>query len=221
MIMESEALRDFYLDLQYEKNDLVGLERRVKEQVTTGTYNQESNLTTLKYYGLYPDAYDGKVVASILILAMMRLPSTDFTEALYQIPQPRLVDSPIADVIELESGLERCEFQAFWKKVESSEPKLKALLYSAKSFRESIRNFIAETVGFACLKISSTDFILLLDIENDKDPEYINLVSNKKWHIRDGIVSTDLSIRAPSSRAEDHISEASRHLKTSMAMLAK
>lgn len=56
-------------------------------QVAQGTYNLDANLTVLRLYQINPAATNSKVVANILLKALMQLPKPDFQLCVYQLSE--------------------------------------------------------------------------------------------------------------------------------------
>jgi len=56
-------------------------------QIKQGTYNLEANLALLRFYLIQPGSIDLKVLAKVLLLSLMQLPSSDFKVCLHLIPE--------------------------------------------------------------------------------------------------------------------------------------
>ncbi len=56
-------------------------------QVSSSTYNLDANLTVLRLYQIRPASINNKVVANILLKALMHLPRPDFQLCVYQLSE--------------------------------------------------------------------------------------------------------------------------------------
>jgi hypothetical protein len=74
----------------YNPDILPDLENYVEEQVVTQTYSLDANLCLLRLYQFQPARLDVRIVARMLVKALMALPATDFNLCMFLIPE-RLV----------------------------------------------------------------------------------------------------------------------------------
>jgi translation initiation factor 3 subunit K len=59
----------------------------VKEQATSGTFDLEANIALLKLYQFYPQTIDRDVIATVLLKALMNMPTNDFLLCSYLVPE--------------------------------------------------------------------------------------------------------------------------------------
>lgn len=69
--------------------------RESKKQVMQESYSLEASLALLRTYVTQPDRTDIKLLADLLIKAMMQLPNSDFATILHLIPERLQVSLPL------------------------------------------------------------------------------------------------------------------------------
>jgi translation initiation factor 3 subunit K len=75
---QQEQIHKLLTSNRYDANIIPELEKYVKHQIETNSYDLEANLALLKLYQFNPEKTNTSVVSQILIKAMMNLPSSDF-----------------------------------------------------------------------------------------------------------------------------------------------
>lgn len=85
--MNHDSIQSLIETNRYNIEILPTLEEWTQHQIKTNTYHLEANLTVLKFYQFYPDRTQKSIVAWILAKALMNLPATDFTFAIYMISE--------------------------------------------------------------------------------------------------------------------------------------
>jgi translation initiation factor 3 subunit K len=84
---QQQQIQKLLVSNRYDTNIIPELEKYVKHQVETNSYDLEANLVLLKLYQFNPEKTNPSVVSQILIKAMMNLPATDFLLCLYLISE--------------------------------------------------------------------------------------------------------------------------------------
>ena len=72
---------------RYNIEILPQLENYVQHQIDKQQYHLEANLTVLKFYQFHPEKANKFITASILLKALMNLPSTDFLMSMYLVQE--------------------------------------------------------------------------------------------------------------------------------------
>ena len=83
--MNREAVQALIETNRYNIEILPQLIQYLHHQIKTQATHLEANLTILKFYQFHPERTDKIVIAQILAKALMNLPATDFTFAVYMI----------------------------------------------------------------------------------------------------------------------------------------
>jgi len=113
------------------------------------------------------------VVADILIMGMMRLPSSDYLELSYLVPTT-LVSSrnggnesaKIALVMKCANYLERSQFAEFWLELNANSDS-KTIFDSVHSFESNIRSYILGNISETFQNISRSVLLKLLGFDVD------------------------------------------------------
>jgi hypothetical protein len=131
-----------YEPSMYEPNTAARLEQTVQQQLQSKSYDMASNKTLLKNYLVNSELVKVEVVCNVLVLALMRLPSRDFSILLSLLP-PKCMDNKLVGVIvECAALLEKGKFSDFWEEYVTQQ----ALFSRASGFVENIRLFILGTL---------------------------------------------------------------------------
>ncbi len=69
----------------FDLNTIQKLEQYVNDQYQNNTYDYQSNKELLKCYQFYAQNANTEIICKILILSLMRLPSSDYLSLLYLI----------------------------------------------------------------------------------------------------------------------------------------
>jgi len=171
--MSSDRLRDECAALVssdeglYDATTQALLERYVVAQLSEGTYDFVANKALLKIYQYQasgPDALKPDVTAEVLVLSLMRLPSTDFLALSYLLPGKLAANAKIKQIQKCADYLERAKYQEFWAEYTSSAQPLFA---SAVGFEQAIRQFIISCVSDAFRNMQKPLLMQLLGFESD------------------------------------------------------
>jgi len=127
---------------RYSAESIPELEAFLKKQVEgSAEYHFDANLSLLKLYTFYPKRHDITHTSETLFLALMSLPSTDFLQSTYLIPEKTLSEEPVVSICKLATHLELARFKAFWTETEQNAA-LRPLLDKLPRFSARIRQFI-------------------------------------------------------------------------------
>lgn len=148
----------------YETSTAEILEKHVASQLTSKTYNFTVLKALLKYYQLYYEPSKLDFVCNSLILALMRLPSTDFLSLSFLIPTSlNNSDDKIVLIKKCASLLESGKFHDFWEEYISAP---ETLFSQAGGFVESIRVFILATLSETYKNMSKESFMQHLGLND-------------------------------------------------------
>eukprot|EP01038_Epipyxis_sp_PR26KG_P004212 gene4212-5986_t len=136
--MDSNEILKLIEKSPYEKSIIPVLESYVGYQLHNQTYDFAANKALLKNYQAHYDLINERMVSNILILSMMRLPSSDLLSLMYLIPTKAITDTKIATIQKSYDFLQRGQFREFWVKFMESQE----LFTEATGFVDSIRLFI-------------------------------------------------------------------------------
>ena len=114
------------------------LEAHVTSQLSQKTYDFAANKALLKNYQINSVNLKIEFVSNVLILSLMRLPSTDFLALTYLIPTSVVQHESIVRIKKCADALERGKFHQFWEEYVGSQ----ALFSQANGFVDFIRVFI-------------------------------------------------------------------------------
>jgi len=126
----------------YDVSTATGLEAFVVAQLANKTYDFTANKALLKNYQVNPTTAKADFVAKLLILSLMRLPSSDFLALTYLIPTQLAGNANIAVIRKAADSLERGKFREFWEQFVPAQ----ALFTEAVGFVDSIRLFIVSNL---------------------------------------------------------------------------
>ena len=135
----------------YELATLAALESYVIQQLKTKEYDFEANKALLRSYQVNAEQVKLDTVVAVMILAVMRLPSTDFLALSYIIPGKLPMQPKLKQIQKFADLLERAEFVKFWEEYTASD---KSLTDPAAGFVDAIRTFIVSTTAQTFRNIS-------------------------------------------------------------------
>jgi len=148
-----EALRELVQQKPYDRTSIAKLEEFVASAVKNEQYDFEIVKSLLKLYGVYPEEIKIDVVANVLVLALMRLPSTDFLNLACLVPHKLQKKEPLKSIFTCADHLDRCQFVEFWtaRNAEGTS----ALFGGVKGFDAAVRVFALSCVQATCRNIST------------------------------------------------------------------
>ena len=132
---------------RYNPDILPQLEAYIKAQAAKNTYDIDCNLAVLKLYQFHPDLTNVEIISKVLLLALMRLPSTDYISCMYLVPERVQEMELIAPITTLGSLLETCSFRQFWKTL---APQRDELIKDVPGFEQAVRDFVCATMRITC-----------------------------------------------------------------------
>lgn len=129
------------LDVQeYDTSRLSATEKEVAEAIKAGKFDINKALSLLRLYNLLPDQMDLKLVGSILIQALLRLPEPDFNLAMLLIPERMQEEQPLSALLAVSQHLEAGRYREFWQAVDACSD----ILASEPQFQDKMRRQILE-----------------------------------------------------------------------------
>mmetsp|Transcript_69140 Transcript_69140/g.195904 ORF Transcript_69140/g.195904 Transcript_69140/m.195904 type:complete len:217 (+) Transcript_69140:83-733(+) len=157
---------------RYQVSVLPDLEAHLQAQLDSGFCDLDANIAILKLYCLYPDETKVEVIEGILLKALMSFPATDFSLAMYMIPEKH--HQTLRDVIHLAQQLEMAKFKTFWKEADGV-----TVLNKAKGWPAAVRSFIAGVIssGYRSIKVDQLCELLNLATEADLEP----MIKEREW----------------------------------------
>ena len=135
----------------YEPSTLAALESFVVYQLQSKEYDFEANKALLRSYQVNAEHVKLNMVSNVMVLALMRLPSTDFLALSYIIPGKVPLQPSMKQVQKFADLLERAEFAKFWEEYAAAD---KALTEAAVGFVDAIRAYIVSTTAQTFRNIS-------------------------------------------------------------------
>jgi CSN8/PSMD8/EIF3K family len=123
----------------YELSTLSALEKYVTVQLNEKEYDFEANKALLRSYQINAEHVKLDVVVNVMVLSLMRLPSTDFLALSYIVPGKLPLQPKLKQVQKFADLLERAEFLKFWEEYSAPEQSITA---SAIGFADYVRSFI-------------------------------------------------------------------------------
>mmetsp|Transcript_27025 Transcript_27025/g.73049 ORF Transcript_27025/g.73049 Transcript_27025/m.73049 type:complete len:214 (-) Transcript_27025:468-1109(-) len=136
----------------------------VDEQVKQGTYDLDANLALLRFYQFQPSAIDVKVLAKVLLLSIMQLPSSDFKVCLHLVPE-RLHqnDETISKVVSLATALETTRFSDFWAMTAGD---CKDVASMVPGFADAVRKYVLHVIGITFQRTSKAVLADALNLDS-------------------------------------------------------
>jgi len=145
--LTAESCKELLAKQRYNPDILPQLEAYVKAQAANNTYDIDCNLAVLKLYQFHPDSTDVEVISKVLLLALMRLPSTDYISCMYLVPERVEEMELITSITTLGSLLETCSFRQFWTTL---APQREELIKGVPGFEQAVRDFVCATMRITC-----------------------------------------------------------------------
>ncbi len=139
----------------YDVSTGAKLEAHVVSQLSQKTYDFLANKALLKNYQVNNDILKVDFVCNVLILSLMRLPSTDFLAITYLIPTKLITNSNVMLIQKCADFLERGKFHQFWEEYVTAP---ETLFSQANGFVDFIRLFILSNLRDTFKNIPKTLF---------------------------------------------------------------
>lgn len=157
----------------FEPETISALEVYVKSQAGSGSYDWAANKGLMKAYscmGVSIDA-DVNMIATLLALSMMRLPSTDFLQLSYLLPSKFAADPKVAVLIKCADMLERAQFRGFWNEIKGEE--IAPLVSGINNFEDCIRTFMLGVVSKTFKNIAKPTLLGNLGLSDNNADEFL------------------------------------------------
>ncbi|XP_065181011.1 eukaryotic translation initiation factor 3 subunit K-like [Sycon ciliatum] len=160
---------------RYNPTNLPVWEKYVELQASTGEYDFEANLAVLKLYQFNPASFRADVAATILLKALMNLPSIDFSMCKAILPEAFLREDSVSTAIYLADLLETCYFTRFWTEVVT----FNELTQSLKGFENAVRQYVCQVITITFQSIPSSQ--LVEQLGNVSDEQLEALIEANSW----------------------------------------
>lgn len=170
--------KSLLVERPFEKETISALEGYVKSQASSGSYDWAANKALMKAYSCMGTSIstsissdgssDDNMVAILLALSMMRLPSTDFLQLSYLIPSGFTSKPAIVALIKCADILESCKFSDFWNEIKGED--VAPIVSQIKDFEDGIRNFMLRVISSSFKNMSKATLLNNLCLsENNAD----------------------------------------------------
>jgi translation initiation factor 3 subunit K len=123
----------------FELSTLTALENFVSYELSSKEYDFEVNKALLRSYQVNAEQIKLDHVVNVLLLALMRLPSTDFLALSYLVHGKLALQPKLKQVQNFYDLLERAEFAKFWDELKEADA---TLTTAAAGFNDFMRSFI-------------------------------------------------------------------------------
>ncbi|CTQ41195.1 Eukaryotic translation initiation factor 3 subunit K [Babesia microti strain RI] len=177
------------------------IEHLDRQMADDNLYSLDNNIAILKLFLLYPKCNDVSVCEKILIKALTRIPQPDFDVCLFQLPLSVKRDPSISSIVNLYNLLQDCKFNDFWAALKKTNFAMN------KGVITGARNFALEVISLAYHKISIADFIILLDLENEKVAEKLAIEQN--WQVANKFIQINSNLDTKGSKS----SQIDKHMR--------
>jgi translation initiation factor 3 subunit K len=195
---KSTSLSSLIAQNFYDPKLIPTLEDHVNAQCRSSSplpYDAEANRYLLKLYSLNPDTIRPEFMTRILLKSLTCLPSHDYLDCFYLIPERFHHVEPFQSIFSLISLLEQGQYKQYWQQREQH----KALFDQIPHHDEAIRLFICLTISFTFTSISMDLFKEWCNIGNNQTI-YNDLMDEIKWNkSEDGKI-----IRIPNQNKENN-----------------
>lgn len=138
----NQQLIDQLESAPYDGNTAASLEVYLTAQLSNKQYDFSANKALLKNYQNSPSTAKPDFISKLLILSLMKLPSSDFLALSYMIPTQLANNPNIVTVQKCADALERGKFREFWELYVPSQ----TLFAEAAGFVEAVRLFIVSNL---------------------------------------------------------------------------
>jgi translation initiation factor 3 subunit K len=167
----------------YNPDILPDLENYVEEQVVTQTYSLDANLCLLRLYQFQPARLDVRIVARMLVKALMALPATDFNLCMFLIPERLQMEEPFLTLATLAHFLETAHFREFWDEANRNRD----ILEVVPGFERAIQGYAIHVLSITYQRLPRSILAEAINVEGlslDKFLEY--QVNNYGWTLEKG-----------------------------------
>lgn len=167
-----ESVRELSLQKPFDKSTIGKLEEYViSVKKSVDVYDFDVLKCLLKLYGVYPEESKSDLIATILCLGLMKLPSTDFLCFACLIPVKSQKNEPLKTIYQCADNLERCTFAEFWENRNSES--MKNFADSLDGFDAAIRKHIVSSLQGTYRNISVEQFNKALGLSTSESTEFV------------------------------------------------
>ena len=154
--MSAEAeINQLIEESPFEISTIERLEAYLLHQCEQKKYHFDANKALLKNYQVHTRLINPQLIAKVLILALMHLPSPDYLALSYLIPTTLIADPTIKYLASLSNLLERANYTEFWASYDAAPANLFDGISGAV---EAFRAFILHTLRDAFKNIPIEQF---------------------------------------------------------------
>eukprot|EP01041_Mallomonas_annulata_P000559 gene559-1075_t len=179
------AMKALYEKSPYDVTTATSLEQYVLLQMTDGKYDFEANRILLKLYQCYPEISKAETIANILVLSLMRLPSTDFLLLSYLIPLKFSSNIKIKFIQKCADFLESGRFKEFW---DSCVDGTVAEITMNANFRNAIRSYMMGNIRSTFRNMSRDQFQQMLGLESAELESFCSSCTDVKQVTADTVI---------------------------------
>ncbi|KMZ70758.1 putative Eukaryotic translation initiation factor 3 subunit [Zostera marina] len=167
----------------YNPDILPDLENYINDQVSSQKYSLDANLCLLRLYQFQPTRMSIKIVAQILIKALMAMPAPDFNLCLFLIPERVQVEEQFKMLILLSHYLETGRFRQFWDEA----AKNRSMLEIIPGFEKAVQAYAIHVLSLTYQKVPRTILAEAVNIEGPALDKFIeHHVANDGWTLETG-----------------------------------
>jgi hypothetical protein len=110
-----QAIEELLKSSPYAASNQAQLEAYVDAQAKgDAPYYMDANRSLLKLYQFFPQSANESKISTILFLAMLEFPSTDFLAMSYLVPERVQKADSCAGIVKCAGLLDSCKFEEFW-----------------------------------------------------------------------------------------------------------
>ncbi len=120
----------------------------------TAPYSLDCLLAVLRLYLIFPDTSKPAIVSGSLLLALHRLPESDFSLCLHLVPERAQAEADVTHLVSLAGHLEACRFKDFW--AAATAPGSCTAGAAAAGFAAAARSYIGGTLASAYRSLPSS-----------------------------------------------------------------
>ena len=153
----------------YDESTEKALTEYVLEEFNgTKPYLFEANKALMKIYQINANNTKADIVARIMALSLMNLPSSDLLAITYLIPRGIASDTVIETLLKRSDLLERGQYNEFWQSYPQTE------IFSSPSFIKAIRNFILTNISDTFKSITKEHFQSALGLKDNEVNAFVD-----------------------------------------------
>mmetsp|Transcript_2542 Transcript_2542/g.5708 ORF Transcript_2542/g.5708 Transcript_2542/m.5708 type:complete len:215 (-) Transcript_2542:103-747(-) len=188
---------------RYNPEKLKEFEEEVAKQASGASpYNPDVNFTVLRIYQFYPSYATPSIVQKILLMGLMRVPSTDFGVYLHMLSEVLMKEEPVPALAAMGKSLAACNFAEFWAGVDKQGS---AVFGQAAGFEQAVRVGILGALGVSHVKVPLDALKASLDLKDDAGVKaFLAAAANPCWVLgADGLAVSGQVEAASISTAKD------------------